>query len=216
MKWFCVILFIISSYGFGEKNHITLLDSPKSVNPLIVIDPGHGGRDQGAQVTKPYCKEKRLALETALLVEKYLKQLGYRVILTRKSDHFIPLSKRVEIANQAKSALFVSLHYNSCPNAVAHGIEIHYTADDSLKQKTVESKKLAEMILNSLVLRTNAKNRGLKKGQLYVTRNTIMPSILVEGGFLTNMNERNNLINKTYIDKIAKSVAEGIDTYLKL
>lgn len=197
-----------------KKSDYHLKDS-KIVNPVIMLDAGHGGNDKGATVKKPYCKEKRLALQTTLLVEKHLKQLGYKVVLTRKTDCFIPLAKRVAMANHLSCDLFVSIHFNSCPTESPNGIEIHLTEDPNNINKTKASNKLANSILSSLVFRTKAKNRGLKKGKLYVTRNTDMPSVLVEGGFMTNLNERKKILQYQYRDKIAMGIAEGIDKFLK-
>lgn len=215
LKILCFCLFIPLMVFCGNNKKGYHLKSPKIVNPVIMIDPGHGGPDKGACVKNPYCKEKRLALQTALLVEKHLKQLGYKVLMTRKTDCFVPLEKRVKMANRLSCDLFVSIHYNSCPKPEPHGIEIHFTEDKRNKKKTIASKKLAETILGRLIFRTKAKNRGLKTGKLYVTKNTDMPSILVEGGFITNLTERKKVSQYKYKDKIAKGIAEGIDKFLK-
>lgn len=204
------ICFFFMSISHAEKGV-----SPETISPLVIIDPGHGGRDHGAVVKAPYCKEKRLALQTALLLDTHLKQLGYKTLLTRSSDLFIPLSRRAEIANKARSCVFVSIHYNSCPTSAPHGIEIHYYNSRKLTEKTTESIKLANSVLSRLITRTKAKNRGLKKSDLYVLRNTTMPAILVEGGFLTNLQERKKLKDRRYLDQIAKSIAEGVDKFLK-
>ena len=189
--------------------------SPETISPLIIIDAGHGGPDHGTVVKIPYCKEKRLALETALMLDTHLKQLGHKTLLTRSSDRFIPLARRVEIANKARSCVFVSIHYNSCPSASPHGLEIHYYGSKALKKKSSESKRLANNVLRRLIARTKARNRGLKQSSFYVIRNTTMPAILVEGGFLTNAKERSKLKDKRYLDQIAKSIAEGVDKFLK-
>src|SRR5687767_11075767 len=87
------------------------------MRPTIVIDAGHGGIDPGTKAQKPFCEEKRICLQSARLVKKYLDQLGYHVVLTRNTDTFVPLSRRVEIARQADAALFVSVHFNSSRNS---------------------------------------------------------------------------------------------------
>ncbi|MBM3184533.1 MAG: N-acetylmuramoyl-L-alanine amidase, partial [Chlamydiae bacterium] len=79
----------------------------EDIRPTIVVDAGHGGTDQGAKAKFPYCEEKRIALQTARLVKKYLDQLGYHVIMTRTTDTFIPLWRRVEIAKQSDAEIFV-------------------------------------------------------------------------------------------------------------
>lgn len=182
----------------------------KAVKPLIILDSGHGGRDEGAKIKYPHTEEKRLTLTTAYFTKKYLEQLGYRVVMTRYSDHYVPLSRRVDKANQSHAVLFVSIHYNSCPKPVVQGVEVYYC------NQSLPGKNLAKKVLSRVVLNTKAKSRGVKQGQFYVIRNTKMPSILVEGGFLTNPQERENIRNRLYMDKIARGIAEGIDQFMRL
>ncbi len=183
--------------------------SPKQ---LIVIDPGHGGFDIGAQVQT--LKEKALALQTATLVKEYLHKKGYRVILTRSRDVFLPLSKRATIANDTKSKLFVSIHFNSFRGPKPHGIEIYYY-NKGTKWRQNASKKLAQIILNGMVAATEARNRGIKQGNFHVIRETKMPAILIEGGFMTNPGEHAKLKTHAYLDKMALAIANGIDKYLR-
>ena len=77
------------------------------------------------------------------------------------------------------------------------------------------SKKLADSILKDLIKRTNARSRGVKKGNFYVIRETKVPAVLIEGGFISNPNERGKLRQRQYIDKIARAIADGVDKYLK-
>lgn len=184
--------------------------------PFIVIDAGHGGLDIGAKSRYPFCEEKRIALTCALLAKKYLDQLGYRVILTRTSDIFIPLPRRVQIANQPRCALLVSIHFNSSKNTEAHGMEIFYCDKKMEEKRAVASRRLAEAILGDLLKRTQAKSRGVKKGNFFVIRETKVPAVLVEGGFITNPQERSLLKQREYLDKIARGVATGVDKYFKV
>jgi N-acetylmuramoyl-L-alanine amidase len=185
---------------------------PQHAKPLIILDPGHGGSDEGAKVH--YFMEKRLTLMTTLLVRKYLDEMGYRVIMTRSKDVFIPLHRRVSIANKTKAVLFVSVHYNSSPSPDAHGIEIFYNSSGDSK-RVQQSRKLASAVLSELAGQTHALSRGVKNGNFHVIRETTMPSILVEGGFMTNPDERTNLRDKKYLEKVAKGIALGIDKHLK-
>ncbi|MGH2612994.1 MAG: N-acetylmuramoyl-L-alanine amidase family protein [Rhabdochlamydiaceae bacterium] len=186
---------------------------PQHAKPLIILDPGHGGDDEGAKVQ--YFMEKRLTLMTTLLVKKYLEEMGYRIIMTRSKDVFIPLYRRVSIANKAKAVLFASIHYNSSPSTEAHGIEVFYYGGSHVKRLN-ESRKLAGSVLSELISQTAAYSRGVKIGNFHVIRETSMPAILIEGGFMTNHEERINLRDKQYLEKIAKGIALGIDKYLKL
>ncbi len=183
---------------------------------MIILDAGHGGLDLGAKAKPPYLEEKRVALTTALLVRKYLDHLGYKVILTRDTDVFVPLSRRAQIANHSRATLFVSLHFNSSiKNPNAHGIEIFYCNCKKDPMRAKESKKLASSILKGVIARTKAKSRGVKIGNFYVIRESKIPAVLVEGGFISNLEERRKLREKPYLIELAKAVAQGVDQYLK-
>ncbi len=185
---------------------------PQHAKPLVILDAGHGGTDEGAKIH--FFMEKRLTLMTTLLLRKYLNEMGYRVIMTRSKDVFIPLHRRVSIANKTHAALFVSVHFNSSPSPDAHGIEIFYHSGSDYK-KAQQSRQLGSSILGELISHTHALSRGVKNGNFHVIRETTMPAVLVEGGFMTNTEERSNLRDKKYLDQIAKGVALGIDKYLK-
>jgi N-acetylmuramoyl-L-alanine amidase len=182
------------------------------VEPLIVLDPGHGGNDEGAKVST--LLEKRLTLTTALLTKKHLELLDYRVILTRSRDIYVPLARRALIANKNQGALFVSIHFNSAKNPLAHGIEVFYSPAEN-NARTKASKRLANHVLYHLLDQTDATSRGVKRANHHVTKETQMPAILVEGGFMTNPNERSLLKDRNYLECIAKGIAEGVDKYLK-
>jgi len=185
------------------------------MGPTVVIDAGHGGNDQGAKAKNPFCEEKRICLQTARLVKKYLDQLGFHVIMTRDTDAFIPLFRRIEIAKQSDAAIFVSIHFNSSRIPTASGIEIFFHDSKEEKQRSSLSKRLADSILTRVLRRTEAHSRGVKKGNLYVIRETSMPAVLLEGGFISHPQERVSLKSYEYQEKIARGIAEGIDHYFK-
>jgi N-acetylmuramoyl-L-alanine amidase len=188
------------------KQHVSV------ARPQIVIDAGHGGFDLGAH--SRVCEEKEVCLKTAERVKKHLLQRGYRVVMTRTRDEFVPLKKRAQIANLSQSQLLVSVHYNAAKNQEASGIEVYYyNQGEPWKAKC--SKQVAELVLNKIVTDTGAHSRGVKGGNFCVIRETKMPSILVEGGFLTNPTERNKLCDSKYIDTLALALADGIDQYFK-
>jgi N-acetylmuramoyl-L-alanine amidase len=182
---------------------------------LIVIDPGHGGSDVGTQsVSEPRYQEKSLNLVTAQFLRNYLQELGYDVFMTRQSDVFISLEKRAEMANEKKPALFVSVHYNSAPSAEAQGVEVFFYNSVSNKQRMHKSKRLAQVVLKHILAETNAKSRGVKQANYAVIRETKMPAILVEGGFVTNDAELQKIKNPAYLKKIAWGIAQGVNEYL--
>lgn len=203
--------FLLFSEGIAAKKART----KRKAKPVVIVDPGHGGLDLGARVRGPYVEEKKLALQTALLLKSHLQKKGYKVVMTRQSDVFLPLARRITSANPKRASIFVSLHYNSSSNKQAHGIEIFYHNHKKYKKRASYSKKLATRVLDKLIGATSARSRGVKKGNFFVIRKSKIPSILVEGGFLTNQGERKKLRQKSYIDLLARSIAEGIDQYFK-
>lgn len=200
--------------NWERKNYNTL--SPQPPRLKIVIDAGHGGKDSGAiSKSQPLAVEKVLTLDTALMLNSFLRQMGYETILTRGSDFFVPLDIRAAIANSNHAALFVSVHYNSAPNLKAEGVEVYYYDSPENKKRTNDSKILGKNVLHQILDATKAKSRGVKHGNFAVIRETAMPAILVEGGFVTNDNETARLRSHSYLKTLAESIAVGIDNFLK-
>ena len=199
-RWIFLLTLLLPFMGFCKEK------------PIIIIDPGHGGKDQGARVRN--CEEKIVTLRTAYLTKKHLEELGYRVILTRARDIFLPLGTRVSLANRRSPSLFVSIHYNSAASPVAKGIEVYYYGKGGQKRRT-SSKGLAQSVLDEMILRAEGVSRGIKQGNFQVIRETAMPAILVEAGFITNSDERALIGTQTYLDKLAQGIAVGIDKFVK-
>ncbi len=133
----------------NSQKHFSTIKPPLLVkNFLIVIDPGHGGHDVGTQsISKPRYQEKSLNLVTSRFVKDFLLQMGYQVYMTREEDVFISLEKRAQLANERKPSLFVSIHYNSAPSAKAQGVEIFFYQSKEKKERTLKSKRLAQIVL---------------------------------------------------------------------
>ncbi len=171
----------------------------------VVIDPGHGGKDVGAEYNGRYEKDDNLAL--ALLVDEKLSDMGIESCLTRNKDKKLSLEKRCEIANRKNAELFVSLHRNSAEGA--SGVEIWISSEATKKDSD-----LAENILNSLDEVGISQNRGVKsgyargEGDYYVNSHTEMPSCLVELGFI-NSEADNELLDRN-MDAYAHAIAEAI------
>ncbi|MGE5196644.1 MAG: N-acetylmuramoyl-L-alanine amidase family protein [Anaerolineae bacterium] len=180
---------------------------------LVVLDAGHGGTADGAKVQS--LKEKRIALTTTLLAKKHLEAMGYPVVLTRSQDADLSLSQRAALANQHNASLFVSIHYNACKNSEAKGVEVFYYLPLIEDWRTRASRRLGTTILKTLLEETQALSRGVKHANHHVTRETRMPAVLVEGGFMTNKEECTLLKDRIYLNKIAKGIALGIDHYLR-
>lgn len=189
---------------------------PVVKGPLIVIDAGHGGKDLGTSSKSPFYEEKKLTLQTSFLLDSYLKKLGYRTAMTRNEDIFVSLEKRAAIANDLNPRIFVSVHYNSAENKQADGIEVFYYESPKNKDRSEKSKALATSVLGEIIGATKSKSRGVKHGNLHVIRETNMPAILIEAGFLTNAKEREKIMDPQYMDTLAKAVAKGIDKHARM
>jgi N-acetylmuramoyl-L-alanine amidase len=193
----------------------------------VVIDPGHGGSDDGA--SSHNLKEKIITLDLAHRVVPKLNALGFTAILTRETDEFVSLPERVAIANAVPGAIFISLHCNFSDNANARGIEIYrceaksegtnirvtMTAGTSEGIGDVEN-RLAQALGDSIMGRLHSESRGLKIANFYVVRNVAFPAVLVECGFLTNAEDAKQLAEENYREKLAQALAAGIAAYRSL
>jgi N-acetylmuramoyl-L-alanine amidase len=177
-----------------------------AVFDTVVVDPGHGGWDRGGlrHVKLP---EKTLTLKTSLLLRDKLEEAGLKVVMTRETDVYIPLSHRCEIANSHDDAIFVSVHYNAAYGSSGHGIET-YSARGSSK-----SVPLRNAIHRQLIRRTGARDRYTRTAGFYVLRHTKTVAVLVEGGFMSNPREAKKLATDEYREIIAESIAQGILDY---
>ena len=167
----------------------------------IVLDPGHGGFDRGG-VPGQRIGEKGMTLDVSQRLRRVLESSGYRVVMTRDSDVFIPLGVRTAIANRYRGATFVSVHFNSAPRSGANGIETYYYRGDSAG--------LAANIHRNVVAISSTENRGIRRRGYFVLRRTSIPSVLVECGFLTNPFEGRQALNASYRQRLAEAIARGI------
>ena len=206
----------------------------------VVLDAGHGGSDPGAtgalmteeeltvfhealESTEPIVdtllkgsgetyKEKDIALKVVKKVKERLEEKGVDVILTRSGDTYPTLDERPELANSRGAAMFLSIHLNSTvmPVTAAQGMEIFYCEKNNGTEYGISSKEMASIILKRTVKSAGTVSRGVKKGNLLVTRKSYMPSNLIEIGFMNNPDELAKLITDEYQNKIADGIAEGI------
>lgn len=176
----------------------------------VVIDAGHGGRDQGASGRK--IQEKDLTLKIAKRAGKYIRRRtrGVDVILTRDRDEFISLNERANFANFCDADLFISIHANSA-RGYADGTETFVWN----KRHNPWSLKMARLIQKEYTQRAKRKNRGVKKANFAVLRNTQMPAVLTEVGFLSNAQEEKFLKSRRGRKKIAYCIYRAVKEYLK-
>ena len=175
----------------------------------VVLDPGHGGNDPGAvgydSSGKAVAYESHINLAISLLVGEKLQSSGVEVIYTRKTDKYVSLKDRVELANNNNSDLFVSIHCNSIAKPEVDGTQVYYHPVSEVG--TI----LADNIYENIVEMTPLSPKKTQNGShLYVIRSTVSPAALVETAFISNASDRAYLMSKEGQDKIAEAIYLGI------
>ena len=241
-NWFCFPVI-----AQDNKFLVSRIDLAKTIEPqlrpqmiqrsgkvtTIVLDPGHGGFDKGA--ASAFGNEKTYALDVARQLRPLLQAKGFKVVMTRENDVFIPLEVRARIANATRDSIFVSIHFNatgSNPNAT--GFEIFSltprgapsTNDDSLALHFVnmqagspmeaQSFELSAAVYHSMLGHIQEFDRGIKRARFAVLRRTNVPSILVEGGFLSEAGDSKRIADPAWRKQLAESLCVGIESYRNL
>jgi N-acetylmuramoyl-L-alanine amidase len=174
---------------------------------VVVIDAGHGTKDSGAVGVSGKNYEKTFNLAMALKVESILKQNpNLEVVLTRSDDTFLELKDRVKIAENLKANVFVSIHANSSVSSASNGTETYY-------QRSA-SKAFADVMHKHFAPATGLADRGIRYGNFHVIRETTMPAVLLEVGYLSNAKEEATLFDGDFQNRVAQGIADGITEYL--
>ena len=199
--------FYLTPAGINTWNALFSQQAPPTPQPsqTVVIDPGHGGHDSGA--VSGGRRESDDVLRLSLAVRDLLQAQGQRVIMTRTSDVFLSLGERSAISNRNNTDLFVSIHRNSSTNSSANGVEnfVFTIAPDSTVQCAFD-------VLNQVVDAGVQNNRGVKRENFAVLRNTHAPAMLLEMGFISNVRD-NQLFDQNFA-AYAAAIARGIMTAL--
>ncbi|ABR48051.1 N-acetylmuramoyl-L-alanine amidase [Alkaliphilus metalliredigens QYMF] len=183
---------------------------------LVVIDPGHGGVDPGAISPIKGLLEKEIALDVSHRLNKLLKEAGFKTYMTRERDVTVSLADRVTVANQMGADLFVSVHANAALTPNAHGVEHLYYPSEGNPQDHRGNRRLAQIFQNQMIQMTGARDRGVvPRENLYVLRETKMPAILSEIGFLTNPKEEEKLATQEYRQLAAEAMFRSIVMYFQ-
>lgn len=188
-----------------EDTEFTYLSNQKksTYDKLIVLDPGHGGSDVGAEIGNIY--EKNITLKVALKMKKKLEQQGIGVILTREGDDTLTLEDRAWIANRDHADLFFSVHCNYFDKDTSiRGLECYY------QEGSDAGMELAQNIIEGVEYAGNIQVRNAKPEDFSVLRNTAMPAVLIELGYMTNKEERKLLLDEDYQDILAEDLVSCI------
>ncbi len=184
---------------------------PSNGRVLVMLDPGHGGKDPGA-IGLGGLKEIDVILPVAKRVAEILAKQGIAVKMTRNSDYFVGLDERVTMSREAGATLFVSIHANSIDNRPdVNGLELyHYNLGRSFAE-TVHSTTVDYVNKNGFYLN----DRRVRSARFLVLRKSAIPAILVEMGYLTNEAESARLRREDYQKVMAEGIAKGIIQYIK-
>lgn len=191
---------------------ITLLKPYAPEEKLVVIDPGHGGLEPGAE--SGGVTEKSLNLDISVRLNNLLKSKGVKTYILRQDDTYVDLYERAFIANKLNAALFMSIHNNSF-NGYAAGTETLYFPVDS-NDKGFNNKTFAQIVQNNLIKALGTKNRGIvERPGLVVLKSTKMPAVLAEIVFMDNAEERAKISTPEFRQKTAEALCESILQALK-
>jgi N-acetylmuramoyl-L-alanine amidase len=197
--------------GYVNAGYLRYITDNPLQGRIIVVDAGHGDTDPGASGYG--MKEKDLTLIAAKHLRDYLTEAGATVVMTRETDIFHALEKRVAIAKDAGGDVFVSIHINSS-GGDGHGTETYYNGDNNM---SADSKKLAAFIQKRMMSEDlDMTDRGVKEANYYVNKyQTAMPSTLVELGFIDHKDDAARLASDTWRKKAAYAIHLGIKDYFE-
>ncbi len=208
-KYFSIFSIIISVFSF-------LFIDTKVSNNLIIIDPGHGGRDRGASYNGVY--EDTLNLEVANTLKDIFIDNGYSILMTRENemdlcdDKFIKkedMIKRSKFINNNNPLLVLSIHMNTYSNEKYKGAQVFYSNANS---KSID---LANLIQNKLSCYTDTTRKIVKRDNIYLLNSIVSPACIIECGFITNNEERNKLLDQDYRRIIGEAIYIGTTEFIR-
>jgi N-acetylmuramoyl-L-alanine amidase len=170
----------------------------------VVVDAGHGGKDNGAM--RAGVREKDMTLRVAHKLKKALEAKGVKVYMTRSTDKYLPLSTITGITNRIKPDAFVSVHINASVKPSLHGIETYYYHGRSLP--------MAKLVHARMIARVPGKSNGVRRARFYVVNHTPVPAILCEIGYISNTQERTAMLTETRQNQTAEAISEGVVQFL--
>lgn len=178
----------------------------------IMLDAGHGPNTAGKRSPDGVLREFHFNNAVAQLVKHHLVKEGMTVLFSHNEQRDVPLAARTKLANQRNADAFVSIHANAYGNSwnSANGIET-YVYPSAMKQSIA----LATLTQNALIIACKRRNRGVKKANFAVLRETRMPAILIECGFMTNREEAALLLSNSYRQQSAQAIASAITTWIR-
>ncbi len=203
--------------------------NPKSISrpadrvPILFLDPGHGGSQQGGRGLDIGLVEKELTLKVSLLLKDLMEKKGWQVVLSRNKDQPLGLQERTRLANQANADLFLSIHFNAAANRQARGIEIFTLRPEGVwmegsegpsvmpgNQFNEENLVLAWHLQKAVLDTVQWQDRGVRRGNFVVLKELAMPGVLAELGFLTHTEEEALIARPETLQKLAEGLRDGL------
>lgn len=217
---FVLILLCSLAITFGLYK-VTQVKSHARFNYTIVLDAGHGGRDNGCSGVNTGVSESELNLSVTKKLEKYLTDFGFNVVLTRTNSDGLysnnvdnykkdDMAKRAKIIKDCNANMVISIHMNSFPSSSEKGAQAFYD------EKNENSKTLATAIQQQLLLDLDNARQECQKGDYYILNCVDVPTAIIECGFLTNPEEEVLLMQDEYQTKVAYSIMCGIIRYFSI
>ncbi len=214
--------------GYVSKQFLVIeqgnINTAAAKNKIVVLDPGHGGRDPGA-IASDGTYESKLVWQYTVKTKELLEKSGYTVFLTRSEKNSCTdykkieeeLTCRVNFAEKVKADIFISIHADSNPSKKFRGTVVYYNDrndyDGNQNHFSADSKRLAQLIHSYIQPAVGSKDRGLQNKNYFVNRMNKVPSILIELGCLTNSADLKLLKNKDRQAKVAASFVKAVDKY---
>jgi N-acetylmuramoyl-L-alanine amidase len=227
----------------GDDDLISVMDVGKIIEPVlrpsrihkaerietVVLDPGHGGTDQGA--SSNWGTEKGFALDVALAARRELIRAGYRVEMTRVNDTGVSLEERVNFANRFPRSVFVSIHFNSSSGGAGvesyalapEGVPSNASSENHVSAAEVERQPgnaldgqniaLTASVHAAVLSRVSAFDRGVRHARFHVLRDIKIPAVLLEAGFISDPGEGQRIATSYYRQQLGSAIAQGVQNY---
>ncbi|MBP5427164.1 MAG: N-acetylmuramoyl-L-alanine amidase [Clostridiales bacterium] len=193
---------------------ITILRKATKKQNLVVIDAGHGGKEEPGSICNLFY-EKHLNIDIALRLEECLKKKNINTYMIRNGDNYVEIHERANIANKLNARLYISVHNNSF-GSEASGTETLYNPNNQDENVSIQSEQFARILQDHLIKVLGTKNRGIKKRpNLVVLKQTTMPSALVEVGFISNEKDLELLNDNKFRQKAAEAMADAVEEMLR-
>ncbi|MBK1876358.1 N-acetylmuramoyl-L-alanine amidase family protein [Pelagicoccus mobilis] len=225
-------------WSLGESDEKIILEPVFGVSATVsqvstvVIDPGHGGSQDGTKNESLGVLEKEMTLDVSLRLSEHLEKAGFKVVLTRYDDRLVGLDDRAKMANGLKADLFVSVHFNAALNKEAKGLETYLLTPAGEPSSSSSEPggdvvaypgnrfdaanfELAYRIQSSLLERLGREDRGVKKARFRVLKSLDCPGVLAECGFVSNRDEGLLVSTAGYRERVAQALADAILEYAK-